>query len=207
MLRRMSCATLAACALALLPSQAAAQSAQTTFRCTGKDGKKYYGQTIPGQCIGQPVEEIDKNGNLIRRIENQSAEDRALKKAADKKKSEEAAAKKEEDRRNRALLATYSSEKDIEEARARALTDNQQSIKEIQGRIDQIKKRQAQLAQEMEFYKKNPAPQKLQGDVKQAQTDLDAQQNLLEVKKKEVESINARYDEDKRRFLALTGKK
>ena len=143
----------------------------------------------------------------MRRIENQSAEERALKKAADKKKLEEAAAKKEEERRNRALLATYSNEKDIEEARARALTDNQQSLKEIQGRIDQIKKRQAQLDQEMEFYKKKPAPPKLQSDIKQAQVDLESQQNLLEVKKKEVDSINARYDEDKKRFLALTGKK
>ncbi len=207
MLRTMSCAALAACAMILAPGEAAAQPAQTTFRCVGKDGKKYYGQTIPSQCVGQAVEEIDKHGNMIRRIENQSAEERALKKAADKKKSEEAAAKKEEERRNRALLATYSSEKDIEEARARALADNQQSIKEIEGRIEQIKKRQAQLAQEMEFYKKNPAPPKLQSDVKQAQVDLDSQQNLLEVKKKEVTSINARYDEDKKRFLTLTGKK
>jgi hypothetical protein len=60
----------------------------------------------------------------------------------------------------------------------------------------------------MEFYKKNPAPLKLQNDVKAAQVDLEAQQNLLEIKKKEVESINARYDEDKKRFAALTtGKK
>ena len=204
MLRVMPCAALAACALVLVPWQAAAQS---TFRCIGKDGKKYYGQTIPNQCIGLAVEELDKQGVLIRRIENQSAEERAAKKAADKKKSEEATAKKEEERRNRALLATYSSEKDIEEARTRALTDNQQSIKDILGRIEQIKKRQTQLAGEMEFYKKNPVPQKLQNDIKSVQVDLDAQQNLLEVKKKEVDSINARYDEDKKRFLALTGKK
>jgi len=207
MLRTISCAALAACVSVVWSWEAAAQPAQSSFRCVGKDGKKYYGQTIPSQCIGQTVEEIDKHGTLIRRIENQTAEDRALKKAAEKKKSEEAAAKKEEERRNRALLATYSSEKDIEEARARSLADNQQSIKEIEGRIEQIKKRQAQLAAEMEFYKKNPAPPKLQSDIKQAQVDLDAQQNLLEVKKKEVSSINARYDEDKKRFLALTGKK
>lgn len=207
MLRWMSCAALAAWAMAVLPWDAAAQPAQSTFRCVGKDGRKYYGQTIPGQCVGQPVEEIDKHGNLIRRIENQSAEDRALKKAAEKKKAEEATAKKEEERRNRALLATYSSEKDIEEARTRALADNQQSMKEIEARIAQIKKRQGELAAEMEFYKKKPAPQKLQNDIKAAQVDLDAQQNLLEVKKKEVESINARYDEDKKRFQALTGHK
>ncbi|HEX5612335.1 MAG TPA: DUF4124 domain-containing protein, partial [Burkholderiales bacterium] len=66
-------ALLAACAMLLAPWQAAAQN---TFRCTGKDGKKYYGQTIPNQCIGQAVEEIDKHGNLVRKIENQSAEER-----------------------------------------------------------------------------------------------------------------------------------
>ena len=197
------CAVLAG-ALIAIPLAAEAQS----FRCVGKDGKRYYGQTIPDQCIGQSVEQLDKHGMVVRRIENQSAEDRALRKAEEKKKIEEAATKKEEDRRNRALLATYSSEKDIEDARARALADNQQAMKDTTRRIEEIKKRQQQLAGEMEFYKKNPAPAKLQADVKAAQTDLEAQQSLLEVKKKEVESINARYDEDKKRYTALSsGKK
>ena len=203
MLRWMPCVALVAGALIAIPFAADAQS----FRCVGKDGKKYYGETIPNQCIGQPVEQLDKQGVVVRRIENRSAEEKAAKKAEDKKKLEEAAAKKEEDRRNRALLATYSSDKDIEEARGRALADNQQALKEVARRIEEIKKRQAQLASEMEFYKKNPAPPKLQNDVKSAQVDLDAQQNLLEIKKKEVESINARYDEDKKRFAGLIGKK
>jgi hypothetical protein len=203
MVRFMPCIALAAGALIAIPLAVNAQS----YRCVGKDGKKYYGQTVPNQCIGQPVEQLDKQGMVVRRIENQSAENKALKKAEEKKKSEEAAIKKEEDRRNRALLATYSSEKDIEEARARSLTDNQLAMKDITRRIEEIKKRQAQLAGEMEFYKKNPAPLKLQNDVKAAQVDFDSQQNLLEVKKKEIDAINARYDEDKKRFAALTGKK
>ena len=203
MSRFLPCFALAAGTLLAIPLAANAQS----YRCTGKDGKKYYGQTIPDQCVGQTVEQLDAQGIVVRRIENQSAEDRAARKAEEKKKAEDAAAKKEEERRNRALLATYSSEKDIEEARARALADNQTAMKETQRRIDEIKKRQTQLAGEMEFYKKNPAPAKLQADVKAAQTDLEAQQNLLEVKKKEVDSINARYDEDKKLFAALSGKK
>ena len=197
------CAALAAGVLIAIPLAVNAQS----FRCTGKDGKKYYGQTIPDQCVGRPVEQLDKQGVVVRRIENQSAEEKAIKKAEEKKKIEEAAAKKEEDRRNRALLATYSSEKDIEDARARALAENQLAMKDTTRRIEEIRKRQEKLAAEMEFYKKNPAPVKLQNEVKAAQVDLEAQQNLLEVKKKEVESINARYDEDKKRFAALTGKK
>jgi hypothetical protein len=201
------CSAVVAGALIAIPLAVNAQS----YRCTAKDGKKYYGETIPNQCIGQTVEQLDKQGVVIRRLETQSPEEKAAKKAEEKKKVEETAAKREEDRReerrNRALLATYSSEKDIEEARGRALADNQVAIQDTTRRIEEIKKRQSALAVEMEFYKKNPAPVKLQNDVKAAQTDLDAQQSLLDAKKKEVDSINARYDEDKKRFAALTSTK
>lgn len=204
MLRLIPCAALAALALAAVPFGVQAQS----YRCVGKDGKKYYGQTIPGQCIGQTVEELNKQGVVVRRIENRSAEERAAKEAEDKKKREQANADREEARRNRALLATYTSENDIEEARKRALAGNQQAVKDVTRRIEEIKTRQAQLASELEFYKgKNQPPAKLQNDVRSVQVDFDAQQNLLEVKKKEVNSINAKYDEDKRRFAELTGKK
>ena len=204
-MRRLTpCAAIAALALIAIPFGAAAQS----FRCVGKDGKKHYGQTIPNQCIGQSVEQLDKQGMVVRRIDNQSAEERAIKKAEERKKIEQAAADKEQARRNRALLATYSSEKDIDESRSRALAENQVAMKEVSRRVEQIKQRQAQLAAEMEFYKgKNQPPLKLQNDVKSAQVDLEAQQNLLEVKKKEVDSINARYDEDKKRYATLSGKK
>ena len=204
MLRFTPCAALAALALAAIPFSVAAQS----YRCVGKDGKKYYGQTVPPQCLGQPVEQLNAQGLVVKRIESQTAEERAAKAAEEKKKREQAAADQEEVRRKRALLATYSSEKDIDEARNRALVENQQAVKDVARRIEEIKKRQAQLAGEMEFYKgKNQPPAKLQSDVKAAQVDLEAQQNLLQVKTKEVDAINAKYDEDKKRYTALTGKK
>ncbi len=204
MLRLAPCAVFAALALAAIPLGVQAQS----YRCVGKDGKKYYGQTIPSQCVGQTVEELNKQGVVVRRIENQTAEERAAKEAEDKKKKEQATADREQARRNRALLATYTSENDIEEARKRALAENQQAVKDVARRIEEIKKRHTQLAGEMEFYKgKNQPPAKLQNDVRSVQVDLEAQQNLLEVKKKEVDSINAKYDEDRKRFAELTKKK
>ncbi len=39
-------------AIAALPMAAEAQS----YRCVGKDGKKYYGQSVPTACLGMPVE-------------------------------------------------------------------------------------------------------------------------------------------------------
>lgn len=195
-------AALAAVALALPASDAHAQS----YRCVGKDGKKYYGQTIPRACIGQPVEQLNAQGLVIRRIEPQlSAEERAAKDAEAQKKREEAAAAKEEQRRVRALLATYTSLKDLEDARTRALAENDKAIIEVDQRIDTIKARQKKQEKELEFYKgKNKAPAKLAQEIKDAQVDLEAQQGLRDVKKKEVAAINAKYDEDKARYIELT---
>ena len=208
-------------ALLALPFAAQAQS----YRCVGKDGKKYYGSTIPQQCIGQPVEQLSKQGTVIRRmgVDTQVSEaDRAAKEAAAKKKREEDALAKEERRRNNALLATYTSEKDIEDARSRALADNQKASKEVESRIAEIRKRQATYNKEMEFYadgakqgdksgKKGAAtrtaakaPPKLVADMQNAEIDLKAQENLLAMRQKEVAAINAKYDEDKKRFLELT---
>ena len=58
---------LLAAALALAPLAAGAQS----FRCTGKDGKKYYGQSVPLQCLGQPVEQLNAQGMVIKRMDAQ----------------------------------------------------------------------------------------------------------------------------------------
>jgi len=115
-------AVFAAAALLAAPLAALAQpKEQYTYRCTGKDGKKYYGQTIPQACLGMPLELINKQGLVVKRIDPEGDEKARLAKEADaEKKRELEAAQKDAQRRNRALLATYTSEKDIEEARGRA---------------------------------------------------------------------------------------
>jgi len=121
---------------------------------------------------------------------------------------EEAAAKSEERRRNRALFARYTSADDIDKARQHALEENRKMVSEIESRIAGIKKRQIQNTKELEFYTgKNKPPARLEHDIQNAEIDLKAQQEQLEAKKKEVDVINAKYDEDKRRFLELTAKK
>src|SRR2546426_7201079 len=46
---------------ALLIAPLAAQ-AQATYRCTGNDGKKYYGSTLSMQCVGRPVGQLKSQG-------------------------------------------------------------------------------------------------------------------------------------------------
>lgn len=217
-----------AVALVLAPLAAQAQpsgGSDSTYRCVGADGKKYYGSIIPPQCAGRVIEQLSNQGIVVRRIDPEGDEKmRLAKEVAAAKKREDDAIAKEASRRNRALLATYTSEKDIDEARGRALADNQKALKEIEQRIAEIKKRQAAFDKEMEFYKEGAAkpsaekkakpaapakaeakiPAKLLQDIKNAEVELSAQENLLAAKRKEVDSINAKYDEDKKRFAELT---
>ena len=198
-------------ALALMLVSAAAH-AQLTYRCAAQDGKKYYGSTIPPQCYGRPVEQINSQGLVIRRIDPEGdAKARAEKEAALAKKKEDDSVSKEETRRNRALLATYTSEKDIEEARRRALADNEKQVKEVELKIENLKKTRAKYEKELEFYQdkksgKAKPPAKLAQDISNAEIDLKAQEGLLEAKKKDVVVINAKYDEDKKRFVELAKK-
>lgn len=199
-------ARLAMLALLAAPLAALAQTQSLTYRCTAKDGKRYYGSTIPQQCMGQPIEQLNARGLVVKRIDAEGDDkDRAAKDEELAKKREIATASKEESRRNRALLATYTSEKDIEEARRRALAENQKTTLEVQLRIEGIKKDQVRLTKELEFYQgKNKPPAKLTEEITNLAIDIKAQEGLLVVLKRDIATINAKYDDDKRRYTDLT---
>ena len=189
-------------AIASLPLAADAQS----YRCVGKDGKKYYGQSIPPQCLGQPVELLNAQGMVVQRIDpHASADERAKKEAEEAERKKREILSKEQGRRDRALLATYTSEKDIETARARALKDNEAAVKEIEKRVEALGKRRTDLIKELDFFQgKNKSPAKLEQDIKNTEIDLKAQEGLLAAKRKEVDLINGKYDDDKKRYTELT---
>ena len=182
-----------------------------TYRCTGHDGKRYYGSAIPDACVGKPIEIINKQGLVVRRIDPEGEEKaKQAKEAAEAKRREEEAAVKDIQRRNRALLATYQSEKDIEDSRQRDLRNHEKGVLEVQRRIEDIKKRQVQFQKELDLFKtagKGEPPTRLKEEITNAQIDLKAQETLLDAKKKEAVAINARYDEDKKRFREATGRK
>src|SRR5690349_7501176 len=170
--------------LLMAPFAAQAQS----FRCVGKDGKKYYGSSVPPQCTGVVVEQLSAQGSVIRRIDPaMDAKAREDKAADEAKKQKEDATAKDEARRRNALLATYASEKEIEDARARDLADNARSIKDLEARIAAAK---------------NFKPAK-KGE---KAPNVGALENTLERKRQEVPHINAKYDDTKKKYQELTKK-
>ena len=194
--------------LAVAPA-AAQQAPQRMYKCVDAKGKTYYTQMPPPECLGRETQELNKSGSVIRRTPREvplTAAQKEAREAERKNKLEAEEKAKEERRKNSALLNTYSSDKDIDYARSQALKEAEAAIKETEKRIVDAQKRQKQLDSEKEFYTKKPMPVKLRQDISNIEIEIKNQQELLEAKKKEIGTINAKYDEDKRRYVELTRK-
>jgi len=196
------------CSTVLALAPAAAQ--ERMYKCVDARGKVYYTQVPPPECLGRDTQELNKSGTLIRRnpaaIPLTPAQEQA-REAERRKKIEDEERSKEERRKNLALLNTYSSEKDIEDARTRALTEAQGAIEDTERRIAGAQKRHKELETEKEFYVKKPIPFKLKQEITNNDIEIKNQIVLLDAKKKEISTLNAKYDEDKRRYVDLTSGK
>jgi hypothetical protein len=180
------------------------------YKCKDASGRVYYTQVPPRECLGRDTLELNKSGTaVIKETGRAPTPAEAKAQEAERKKQAEVAEKeKEERRKNTALLNTYASEKDIEDQRARALKEAQTAIEDTEKHIAGLQKRQKDLEAEKEFYTKKPIPPKVRQEISNNDIEIKNQTVLLESKKSEISQINAKYDEDKRRYVELTtGKK
>ncbi len=200
MTKRLKIALLA-CALAAAPA-----AAQKVYKYTDPaTGKTVYTERLPMEAAGKGNEQLNRQGTVVKReAAAPTAEELAAREADRKRKLEEEAAAREEKRKNQALLNTYASEKDIDEARVRALQSNDEAIKDAERKLADAQKRQKQLAAEAEFFQKKPMPGQLKLDIQNNQNELKTHGELLDAKRKETAAINAKYDEDKRRYQELS---
>lgn len=183
-----------------------ASEAQTRlYRWIDAQGKVHYTDKVPTEAAGRATDELNKQGAVVRKTEAAlTAEQREQAERDRKRRIEEDVAAKEEKRKNMALLNTYANENDIEEARVRALKGNEDASRDAERKLAEARKRQAQFKAEAEFFVKKPMPAQLKQDIQVNELELRTQGQLLESKKKDVSIINAKYDEDRRRYVELT---
>ncbi len=182
--------------------------AQKLYKYVDEQGRTRYTDRPPIDMTGRASEQLNSQGTVIKRSAAAlTPEEIAAREEEERKKSEAAAIAREENRKNRALLATYPSIKDIDDARARALANNAEAARHIAIRISELEKRRDKLTEQAEQAKDKGdlAAAMIKRNLHEVDSDLRAQQSLLESKKQESEAINARYDEDKRRYLQITG--
>jgi len=179
-------------------------AAGNLYCCIDATGKQICGDLLPQACYGRAYRELGENGRTLRTIEAPlTAEERAQRQVADEKRKAEEAIVREKQRKDQALLNTYGSERDIEAMRLRAQNDVQKEIKAAQTLIAEIRERRTKFENEAEFYKKKTMPAEVQKGLKEADYEIKAQESIIESKKKELDVIREKYDEDKRRYSDL----
>lgn len=178
-------------------------AAARTFCCNDKAGHRICGDTLPVECEDRAYKEIGDKG--VRNVEAPlTAEQKAQRDAEAARKKEQDKAQAEQRRKDRALLNTYSSEKDIDALRDRSVADLESSGKAAQDKYDAALKRKRQLDKELEFYAKKPVPANLKSQIKENEIEIEAQQKAIEDRKKDIEATRARFEEDRKRYRELT---
>ncbi len=175
------------------------------FCCMDERGKQTCGDILPQVCIGRVYREINERGMTVKVVEAPlTPEQRAQRALEEKQRKEREAIEKEQARLDAALLQTYGTVDDIEVMRKRAQADTQASIAAAEQKIAEARKRRQRFENEAEFYKKKDLPPEVQKGLKDADFEIQAQENLIEAKKKELDTIKTKYDEDRRRFLEVS---
>lgn len=190
----------------LLAMSAAAQT--RIYCCDDANGRKVCGDFLPAACQGRAYEERDNRGFVSKTVEAPlTPEQQARRDAETARKEADAKKAAEERRRTLALLATYSSEKDINSARDRALAEVEKNMKQAQARLDEANKKKKKLESDKEFYKGKALPEQVKADVRDNEKEIKAQQDAVSGRAKEMEEVRSRFAEEKKRYLELTGKK
>lgn len=178
------------------------------YCCNDAKGRKVCGDFLPPACQGRAYEERDNRGYVSKVVEAPLTPEQQARREAEKAKKEDEAKKAGEERRKvLALLSTYSSEKDITTARDRALAEVEQNMKQSQLRLDEARKAKKKLDSEKEFYKGKALPDSVKAQVRENEKEIKAQQAAVDGRVKDMEDIRSRFEEERKRYLELSGKK
>lgn len=184
-----------------------AAAAGQLYCCVDDHGKQVCGDLLPQVCYGRAYRELGSSGRTLRNVEAPlTVEQRAQRAADEVRRKEQEAALKEQKRKDQALLDTYGSEKDLETLRRRAELDVNLSIKAAEDKVAEAYKYRKKFESEAEFYKKKQLPPAVDKGLRDADAEIAAQVSIITSKKKDLETIRIKFDEDQRRFRELSGR-
>lgn len=176
------------------------------YKWVDAQGKVHYSDTLPPDSAGQGNMEIKKDGQAVKRSESVGEKKARLEREAEAAKLKKTA--EEQARRDRALLSTYTTEKEVDLARDRALEHHNLVIKSAQVRLDPLMRQANGLTATMrrDAAAGKKSPQYAQQQYQSVMGEVEQLQNTIKTNQEAMVAVRARYDADKQRFLELTGK-
>ncbi|HYN55367.1 MAG TPA: DUF4124 domain-containing protein [Methylotenera sp.] len=157
-------------------------------------GATHYGDSVPAQYANRENSVISKQGITVQRNKPISYQDKALD-----------LAKQEQDKKDKALLSAFTEEGEIDLARDRNLQLDKVTIEglELQKTNSQKKLLENQKYASDFIKRKKPVPTDLSTDIKSSQAEITKHDQQIAERKASMENIRKRFDDDKKRYIAL----
>ena len=177
-----------------------AQAQNRMYKCVDAAGKAYYSDKMNPDCA--EGKELNKQGVEMKKKEVTKPGVPAKADPAEPSKFA-----KEQQRRDRALMATYTSEEEIDAARDRSLAIPAQGTKSTEAKLEKINEQLTDLKKQADTLatQKKPLPPRLLDDVAAAQKNIAVLEADLVQRKAQSEAVRAKFKADKQRFYELNG--
>jgi hypothetical protein len=191
----------AAASAAIALSLAAPAAAQQLYKWTDEKGNVHYTDKVPEQRGGVV---LDKQGRPVRTIEAPPTPEQLRERQAEAdrlkatEREREAAA-----RRDRALLASYTTESEIDLAKARASATYETQIQSAQAYMSQLTRRKQDIDARKARFGDKPIPPQLEAESATVDTEYAKNTDLVAQKRRDLAAVVARYEADKARWREL----
>lgn len=178
---------------------------RVTYCCNEESGHQICSDILPQQCYARAYREVNERGIIVRRVDAPlTPAQRAQREAEQRRKQEEGRLAQEQRRKDQALLNTYATVQDIDLYRERAIKDLEKSIADTREKQKEYLEKKKELMEEAEFYKKRPMPADLKTAIRDNDSEISALQSVIDSKMRDIETVKAKFDEDRRRYLEIT---
>lgn len=190
----------------LLLALASFPAAAKLYKWVDEKGVTHYGDSIPPQYAKQGNEELNKKGLVIKKTDAPlTAEQLKAKEEEEAQKKAEEKQKLEQKRRDKALLNTYTNEKEIDLVRDRNLQQGSLQLQSMELRIKQIQPRHAEAQKKAADFtgKGKPVPAYVQQELQETDWEMKSLQEMIKQKSQEMDAIRTKFEDDKKRFREL----
>ena len=177
------------------------------YKWVDDKGVTHYGEVIPPEYANKSNALLSDKGRLIKRNEEINNTERRANEEVEAKKRIDNEAKLEQSRKDKALLNTFSNEKEIDLARDRNLHQVESLISSVQSLQKSARESLKNYQQEAEERKRagKKLHASLQADITESENKLAKLQLDLVKAQEKAASVKASYEADKIRFRELNG--
>jgi hypothetical protein len=191
----------------VLAGAASAAQPGRIYKWVDEHGVTHYGQHIPPEYRDQAATEMTKRGVTVNRIDPVTTpEERRLAQERAVREKEEQKRLAEQRRRDTALMNTYSSAREIDDARERSLSAPMQALTTLEPRLKKANERSQGLNRQAADLQRagKPVPEFLNEDITAAKHEVEQLQAERQRHESHIAGIRIRFDADKQRYIELT---